>query len=70
MPEIVMTPQVMGRMGGHAHARNMSPEARKASSQKAYLAGAVRSIAKYRDQLSEEQRDILFEVLFPGGEAA
>jgi hypothetical protein len=35
----------------------------------AYLAGAVRSVARYRDQLTDEQKDTLFVALY-GPDAA
>jgi hypothetical protein len=64
MSEHALTITDFARMGGRARAQSLSPEARKASSHKAYLAGAVRSIARYRDDLTEDQKDRIFAALF------
>lgn len=63
MSEHVLTVTEMASLGGRTRARNMTPQMRKAQSRKAYLAGAVRTIARRVDELSQEQRDLLTDAL-------
>jgi hypothetical protein len=64
MSETVLTPQAMGHMGGLARARALSPERRREDARKAYLAGAVNSVAARVNELSEDQKGKLFNALF------
>jgi cell division inhibitor SulA len=64
MSETALTPQAMGRMGGLARARALSPERRREIALKARLSGAVNTVVKSVPELSEEQKDRLFDALF------
>jgi cell division inhibitor SulA len=70
MSESTLTPQAMGRLGGLARARSLSPERRRELALKAYLSGAVNAVVRYFPDLTEEQRDRLFDAQFPDGDAA
>jgi hypothetical protein len=58
-------PKVSGRRGGLILAAKMTPEQRKERSRRAYLAGAVRTIAANLDQLTDDQRQQLHAALCP-----
>lgn len=48
-----------GRAGGLALAAKSTPEQRKARGRRAYLAGAVRTVAARVEELTQEERDAL-----------
>lgn len=59
-----------GRMGGHGRAAALSPEERKASSRKAYLAGAVKAVVDRAPELTPEQAAKLAAIFAPSRAAA
>jgi hypothetical protein len=64
MSETALTPQEMGRMGGHARARVLSPERRREIAHKAHLAASVNVVARCIGELSDEQKDKIADALY------
>ena len=51
------------RLGGHARSATLTPEARRKAGQDAYLVGAVRTVVRRADELTQEQIDALREAV-------
>jgi hypothetical protein len=63
MDQHVLTVREMARMGGLARAGKLDQKARQKSGRDAYLAGAVNTVIRRFDDLTDDQRERLTDAV-------
>jgi cell division inhibitor SulA len=66
MDQHVLTVTEMAHMGGLARAGKLDKKRRREICRDAYLAGAVNTVIRRYDDLTEEQRERLFDAVLDG----